>query len=291
MRKGDTPVKTNQSINFSMFTSVARKVTASMDRVALGLALAALLAGTASAEMLGLASSYNSYTITRAESVVQVPAQTSSAIQIGDRVSSSDARVKLETLSGQTVGLGENSEATVGADALELHRGEVAMSLTGNAKDVRTVSFGTLKIVVANGAAEGANLVAVKATSENELQVSSQGRDVEVLDADGKTVGTVKSRQVVVLSRKDKNSPWATASEQVGTVENASTTEENDARYIGGGSLGAALTGSKDAKDLGNGTFKLGKDATRKEAPSKKDSLFTTNGSESQQKRKPGTQI
>jgi hypothetical protein len=172
-----------------------------------------LVTGTAAAAtgMVGIADSSADYILQREASLLKTPGQTMTTLQAGDRVAAMRSPVKVQTLTGDVVIVGQGSQATfTGGSAVELHEGTVIMT-TGPRSENAAIVYRDLTITpaIASSVEPGAEqaLVAVNAKGDS-VRVTSGGTPFSVLTEDGTELAVVDSNTPLNLM-KDDNDAWA----------------------------------------------------------------------------------
>ncbi|MEO8377823.1 MAG: hypothetical protein ABI579_09150 [Candidatus Sumerlaeota bacterium] len=160
-----------------------------MKRIFASLAFSLLLSSFASADMLGLADSPDRYSITRQSIDIPSAASSMATVESGDRVRSNKAPVKVETTSGNTVLVGEDSDATIlSENSAQLNRGVVVMTVPGDVSNSTLSSTGLSVSPIAplgaqaEATAENDGLVAMRKVSDDEIIVGADRRAFAVKD-------------------------------------------------------------------------------------------------------------
>jgi hypothetical protein len=221
-----------------------------------------LLAGSASANSLGLVRSNASYSVNRAATVLNGSADRPLLLNSGDEIRSGAGLLKIEGLDGQTVLLDENSSLKVREDAVNLQKGRVAVAMPPTtASRVEVYDLAVTPVDDPTSTAQHGNL-GVGTISENEIEVYSQGRMFKINSVpDGSQIAVLGAGDGMRLV-KDAMGTWKPIvplmQDEAGEKDAAADPEETKRRrggfwifpstavgvaVIGGGAVAAGVVG------------------------------------------------
>ena len=221
-----------------------------------------LLAGSASANSLGLVRSNATYSVNRASTVLTGSADRPLLLNSGDEIRSGAGLLKIEGLDGQTVLLDENSALKVHEDAVNLQKGRVAVAMPPTtASSVEVYDLAVTPVDDPTMTAQHGNL-GVGTISENEIEVYSQGRMFKINSVpDGNQIAVLGAGDGMRLV-KDAMGTWKPIvplmQDEAGEKDAAADPEETKRRrggfwifpstavgvaVIGGGAVAAGIVG------------------------------------------------
>ncbi len=182
-----------------------------MKRTIFFLSLAVACATTVSADKIGIAESKDTYSIIRSDEKIESNALEMLSIQDGDQLISTKAPIKVETLSGETVLIGEESDVTLTTTkAINFDKGTLAVATRGFSDTA--VSFDNLEVkqmTVSESGPQGAGpassrVFALKSSEQDQVSVGSVGSSVTITDKDsGEQLAVVGHDEIIELFRNE----------------------------------------------------------------------------------------